>query len=121
MDRIKNSVNELIKTLKAHEDYVEYCQCREELEHLPDLKKRVNAFRVRSFKLHNGIVFDDIFKENDIIMEEYLELIKYPLVKKLLESELSLCRMVQSVHREIAASVDLDISDFQEHMYQEEE
>jgi Protein of unknown function (DUF964). len=121
MDRIKHSINELIKAMKAHENYITYKQCREELETFPDLKNRVNAFKVKSFQLHNATSSDKLFWENDIIMEEYLELTKNPLVNKLLESELGICRMVQSVHHEMAASIDLDVSDVYEHIWEGEE
>ena len=78
----------------------------------PDLKKQIDEFRYRNFKLQNETDADRLFDETDRFEREYEEFRKNPIVSDFLAAELAFCRMYQEIQSVLgeAFAKDFDLS-----------
>lgn len=78
----------------------------------PELKRQIDEFRQRNFRLQNETDSDRLFDEIDRFEREYEEFRKNPVVSDFLEAELAFCRMFQEIQSTIgeAFAIDFDLS-----------
>lgn len=81
-----------IQEILSSEEYTRYARLRDRLKEDPDLKGRVDIFRMRNFELHRS---NDAFDRLEGFEREYEDLLEEPLVSEFLDAELAFCRMIQ--------------------------
>ena len=76
------------------------------------LKKQIDEFRYRNYKLQNETEADRLFDETDCFEREYEEFRKNPIVSDFLAAELAFCRMYQEIQSVLgeAFAKDFDLS-----------
>ena len=85
MDRIQMCVDSLLEAIREGETYQRYRKCEEKLMEKPELREKIDEFRVAVFRLNN---------DNG---NEYLE------------AELDVCKMMQRINSRIQGGVDIHI------------
>lgn len=101
---------ELLDALRNSEEYQEYLRCYDEIKEDPELYNRVCDYRKRNFELQNMDVNDNMFDEVMRFQMENADIRRIDLVNQFLKSELSVCRMLQDISKEILDGVDIDLA-----------
>lgn len=109
MRRFEILTAELAKAIEKTEEYVDYCDVRDRVRQLPELKRAINEFRHRNAAMHQQYSGDELYEKLDILLKESEDFRADPLVDKYLSNELAVCRMVQNVYTQIAEAIDLDL------------
>ena len=89
---MEQALEHYIQAILASQEYTRYACIRDELREYPDLKKKVDVFREKTFELHKR---DDAFDRMGDFEKEYEELLEQPLASEFLDAELAFCRMIQ--------------------------
>ena len=105
MDVITERVYALTDAMKEDKDYQRYLHLEEELQKDRELKKQVDAFRLRNYHLQEADV--DLYEAVDEVDREFRELQKIPVVTEYLDAELSVCKMIQKVLTMISDEVQI--------------
>ena len=108
MSEFLNITNDYINKIREDEVCKEYFRQKELVStQYPDLKKQIDEFRYRNFKLQNETDADRLFDER-----EYEEFRKNPIVSDFLAAELAFCRMYQEIQSDLgeAFAKDFDLS-----------
>ena len=105
--------NDYINKIREDEICKEYFRQKEIVttQYL-DLKKQIDEFRYRNYKLQNETDADRLFDETDRFEREYEEFCKNPIVSDFMAAELAFCRMYQDVQSVLgeAFAKDFDLS-----------
>lgn len=102
-----------IEKIRTNETCQEYFRQKELVTtQYPDLKKQIDEFRQRNFRLQNETDSDRLFDEIDRFEREYEEFRKNPIVNDFLAAELAFCRLYQEIQEKIgeAFAIDFDLS-----------
>ena len=105
MDEITERVYALTEAMKENRDYQRYLFLEAELQKNRELKKQVDEFRLRNYYLQESDV--DLYEAVDEVDREFQELQKIPVVNAYLDSELSVCKMIQRVLETISQEVQI--------------
>ena len=114
MDRIEQSVRDLIEAIQNSDDYVRFCAARDKLREDPKLRSQVNEFRVNVFEMQNSQELLDPYTEQQRLCREAEEFRRNSLVDEFLHAELAVCRILQKMVADIVEAVDLDIDEIAE-------
>lgn len=114
MDRIEQSTRNLIDAIQNSEEYVSFSAARDKLREDPELRSKVNEFRVNVFEMQNSQEPSDPYAEQQRLCRDADEFRKNSLVDEFLRAELSVCRILQKMVAEIVEAVDLDIDEIAE-------
>ncbi len=109
MSRIDDAVDNLINVIRESNEFNKYHGMLEKINRYPDLKKRVDEFRLKNFELQNSDM--DRFwlaQETDRFDREYEKLRSDPLVHGFLAEELALCRLMQDVFGRIVEAIEFE-------------
>ncbi|MCI6044353.1 YlbF family regulator [bacterium] len=109
MDRIQMCVDSLIEAVKEGETYQRYLNCEEKLKAEPELRQKIDEFRVAVFHLHNDESNGDLYEKIDQFENEYEDFRKNPIVNEYLEAELDVCKLMQRISNRIQIGVDIQI------------
>ena len=91
MSEFLNITNDYINKIREDEVCKEYFRQKELVStQYPDLKKQIDEFRYRNFKLQNETDADRLFDETDRFEREYEEFRKNPIVSDFLAAELAM-------------------------------
>ncbi|SCY38116.1 Control of competence regulator ComK, YlbF/YmcA [Lachnospiraceae bacterium XPB1003] len=108
MVEVENELYVLVEAVKHSNIYKEYDRCKKTLKAEPELFRRVNVFRIESYKLNqqpdDGTLQDRIEK----FQEDNLELTEEPRVRAFLDAELGLCRMIQEINTRLVRGIDFE-------------
>lgn len=107
MDPVAVHTEELIAAIRNSADYVRYKKCEGRLRQDPELKKKVDEYRIRNFQLQQA--GRDLFDESDEVLREFDSTLKNPVAMEYLDAESAVCRMVQRVVNHINKSVAVDL------------
>lgn len=107
-EEVVRCTDSLVKALLNSEEYRNYQECERQLLQQPELWAQVNDFRIKNYHLQKqeGI---DLFEEVDRLEKEYRDLRRNTLANAYLESELSVCRMLQTVQSAITERVHVTV------------
>lgn len=109
MNRLDESISNLIAALKDSPEYLKYQEMCEKIKQDPQKHQQVNEFRKRTYLLQNSREQQvDLFTEIDRLQEESAPLRAQPDVTEYLAAELALCRMVQHINYRLMQEIDLD-------------
>ena len=107
MEYIEAALQTDIAALKGSEVYQEYRRALDELKKDPDLKRRVDDFRLRNYNFQQS---DDIdLGEYDSFRTEMLGFrAENPTADQFFEAELALCKMMQDTTYRITEALDFE-------------
>ena len=109
MRRIDELKKEIIHEILNSEEYREYRRLQSEINRTPDLKRQVDEFRMRNFELQNSEVVPDMCAAMENLHKEYANKRNQDIVKRYLMTELTLCRFMRDIYKDIAEAVDMDL------------
>ena len=104
---LDEAIDNFIGFLKDTDIYKEYRSALEELNKDPDLKRRVDDFRMRNYNFQQS---DDIdLGEYDSFRTEMLGFrAENPVADQFFEAELALCKMMQDTTYRITEALDFE-------------
>lgn len=109
MNRLDESISNLVAALKDSPEYQKYQEMWEKIKQDPQKEQQVNEFRKRTYLLQNSRDPQvDLFTEIDRLQEESAPLRAQPDVTEYLAAELALCRMVQHINYRLMQEIDFD-------------
>ena len=107
MDAVAVQTEELIAAVRNSRDYRRYEKSKELLRQRPELKKKVDEYRIRNFQMQQA--GRDLYDESDEMLREFDSTLQDPLAAEYLDSESAVCRMVQRVFNYISKSLAVDL------------
>lgn len=105
---IEKATEELIRQIKATDEYREYAYWRDKVGEQMDLKRQIDEYRLKNYKLQN-MEEGDLYEKMDAFEQEYEDFRSNPLVNGFLEAELTFCRLMQNINVRITDAVDFDL------------
>ncbi len=108
----------LIRVIHDSDAYKDYKTVRNRLSQDPDLKNQVNQYRKECYHLQNSGDVESLYERMQQFDQKYDELLKNPLVEEYLKCELAICRMLQQIASKVVESVELDLDDIANDIYQ---
>ena len=106
---LEESISRLLVFIKESAEYIEFEKQKEILSQDPDLKKRVDSFRAKNYRIQSQCSSDQLFEVVEQMGKESAELRRLPLVNAYLDAELALCRLIQQVCVSITEGIELNI------------
>lgn len=95
MDKIDQSLQQLIEDILASDIYRAYDEQRKLVNEQPELKAQIDAYRIRNFELQNSENIN--FEQIDQFEREYASFRENRLVADFLAAELAFCRLWQDI------------------------
>ncbi len=111
MDLIEKKTEELIQAIKDSEYYHTYTESLKKVMVQPDVKKRLDDFRIQTFRMYAEVDASELFEETDRIEKMHQGLRNIPEVNEFLEAEIKLCRILKLVENRINEEIDIQIPD----------
>lgn len=108
MNDLSTAAEFFIDAIKNTESYRNYLTQKEKIEKFPELKNRIDEFRIRTFELQNLSTSDELFDKIDEFEVEYERFRENPVVDAFLSAEISFCRMMQEANWKITEALDFD-------------
>ncbi|MED9972924.1 MAG: YlbF family regulator [Lachnospira sp.] len=112
MRRIDELKKEIIHEILNSEEYKEYRRLQAEMDRIPDLKRQVDEFRMRNFELQNSQDVPDMFAAMENLNNEYADMRNQDIVNRYLMTEITFCRFVRDIYKDIAEAIDIDLDFF---------
>lgn len=109
MDVINRRAEELLLSIKNSSVYQEYKKCEAVLDELPELRKRVDAFRANNFRLQSEVEHSHLFHTSEQLNKESVELRRIPEANAYLKAELALCSLMQQICRKLTDGIEMNI------------
>nr|WP_330419698.1 YlbF family regulator [Lachnospira eligens] len=109
MRRIDELKKEIIHEILNSEEYREYRRLQSEIDRTPDLKRQVDEFRMRNFELQNSENVPDMFAAMENLNKEYADMRNQDIVNRYLMTEITFCRFMRDIYKDIAEAVDMDL------------
>ena len=106
---IDPSLNHFIKAIKESEEFVKYQKIKDELKDEPEKLISIHEYREKSFNIQNNTEGIDLFEEIDKIHKEYAVFRADPQIEAYLQAEISFCRMMQHISRNIVEHLDFEL------------
>ena len=106
MIEIEQALERFIGEIKRTEVYKEYSRQKEKVSRFPELKAKIDEFRIRNFQLQSAAVGDELFDKIEDFEREYEKFREDPLVSDFLAAELGLCRMMQQINMTMTEELD---------------
>ena len=108
MDKVTECLDALIEEMRESRAYQNYLWMEEELEKDPDLKSRVDDYRIRNYRLQQSENVD-LYDAVDSLERDSYALRKSEKANTYLEAELEVCKMVQKVQDRISEEIRIGV------------
>ncbi len=108
MSEFDSTVESLIAVIHNTKEYQAFLHEKEKVARFPELKQKINEYRLKNYELQNSTNDDELFDKMEEFDREYEEFRDDPLVSDFLEAELDFCRMMQDMNMRITAALDFD-------------
>ena len=108
MDKVTECLDALIEEMRESRAYQNYLWMEEELEKDPDLKSRVDDYRIRNYRLQQSENVD-LYDAVDSLERDSYALRKSEKANAYLEAELEVCKMVQKVQDRISEEIRIGV------------
>lgn len=112
-NEIRHRVDELVRAVKASEEYRMFKAARSRLDAEPGKRKKTDAFRRRNFEFQNsdqsmsGQAQLAMYREREALRSD-------PLIDDYLTTELILCRLLRQISLSIMETMDLDLDSMED-------
>ncbi len=110
MTELNVAVEKLIDIIRDTEVYKEYERQKEKVNRIPDLKAKIDAYRIRNFEIQNLVNDSEVLQKIEEFEREYESFRENPIVSDFLAAELALCRMMQEINIRLTAALDFDLT-----------
>lgn len=111
MDKVSECLDSLVLEMQESREYQNYLWMEEELSKDPELKRRIDDYRVRNYRLQQEENVD-LFNAVDALERDFYDLRKNEKANAYLESELAVCRMIQKVQQRIVDEIHVFVPEF---------
>ncbi len=108
MDTIKDKVEALIAAIRESSEYRSFQEAEQQVASIPGLEKKVREYCWKNYEIQNSSE-EDWYDRVEEFEDKYREFREQPVVARYLESELSICRMLQEINAELTKVVELMI------------
>lgn len=109
MQTVEQNLELLIESVKNTQEYQNYLRAKEQIDQDAELKRRVDEYRAKNFKIQNNAGNEELYRSLDERDIEAREFRKNPLIDEFLTMELALCRMVQRINWKLIGALDFDV------------
>lgn len=109
MSRVDELATEMATAIEESEEYKNFLRCREEISKNPQLYQAVNELRKHNFALQNSSEDMDMYEEVVKIFDKYAYIRTNVIANRFLRAELSVCRMIQDIHRTMLENIDIGL------------
>lgn len=106
MSGVEKALEQLVAEILVSDIYKEYDIQRNKVNEVPDLKEKINEYRIKNFELQMSE--DNALDKIDQFEREYAEFRENPLVSDFLAAELAFCRMIQQINTHIAEAIHFE-------------
>ena len=106
MSEVDEAVDGLVNAILNSSVYQEYKNSLEKVKQLPELKEKIDDYRMRNFELQQSP--DYAFDKMEQFQREYRSFREDPLVSEFLSAELAFCRMVQDIEQKLTENIDFE-------------
>ena len=106
MYEIKEDTESLIEAIKKSSVYREYDKQRKKINKDPELKRRINEYRVEVFRLQNSN--EDVSRQMEELVDRNADFLEDSTVSAFLDADSSLCKMLQQITDRIIKSIDFE-------------
>ena len=106
MSEVDEAVDGLVNAILNSSVYQEYKTSLEKVKQLPELKEKIDDYRMRNFELQQSP--DYAFDKMEQFQREYRSFREDPLVSEFLSAELAFCRMVQDIEQKLTENIDFE-------------
>lgn len=111
MDKVSECLDSLVLEMQESKEYQNYLWMEEELSKDPELKRKIDDYRIRNYRLQLAEDID-LFDAVDSLERDFYELRKNEKANAYLEAELAVCKMIQKVQQRIADEIHVFVPDF---------
>ena len=108
MDKVTECLDALIEEMRESRAYQNYLWMEEELEKDPDLKSRVDDYRIRNYRLQQSENVD-LYDAVDSLERGSYALRKSEKASAYLEAVSEVCKMVQKVQDRISEEIRIGV------------
>ncbi len=105
---LQEEIGIFAKKIKETNIYHNYLVQTERVKKKPELKIKIDEFRLKNFELQSTTDSDELFDKTDSLLAEYENFRADPMVDAFLTAELEFCRMMQKVYQSISENVYFD-------------
>ena len=110
LDRV---MDELLDEIRGSETYIRFMKASALMDEKPEKKAKADAFRSWAYELSNSEDPLEPPSRMQALAEERLRVRQDPLCAEYLDSEMALCRMLQSICLSVISVIDLQIEPFE--------
>lgn len=103
---ILEKTKDFIEDIKQSDIYIEYQKAYAELERNPELLLKADTFRKEHFLRMKAMQQPVCFADVESVEKDYEEIAVYPEIKRFLEAELALCRLLQRIQEQFVVNLD---------------
>ncbi len=107
-DKLKEASMQLNRLILESEEYQKYCLYKRELAQMPELSRQVHEFRKKNFEIQLEGDADDVDEAVKLAVE-YRAVLENPMAASYLNAELSLCKMLQGITKNIYYDIDMEL------------
>ena len=107
MGQLSECTENLVRAIRCSGDYVRYTEAEKELQKEPELKKQVDEYRLRVFRLQESR--QDLYEHSDYLQKEYESLLRNPLAAEYLDAESAVCRLLQRIVWKISEGAAVEL------------
>lgn len=108
MTDITKHIEQFVSAVQETETYLEYKKQKERIRAYPDLKDKIDEYRLKNYEIQNNTEPDQLFDRMDAFQREYEQFREIPMVHDFLKAELDYCRMIQEINERICQEFALD-------------
>lgn len=107
MEQVARCTDALIMAIRQSEDYRRYLEAEHEVHKDPELKKRIDGYRLRVFELQGEA--SDIYEQSDVLLQEFASLHRNSVAAEYLEAESAFCRLLRLTLERISAGIPVEL------------
>lgn len=108
MEELQVSLDVLIRAIKQSSVYQEYRRQKDAIAAYPDLRSKLDEFRMKNFELQHSENPENLLEELEVIEREYETVRENPMAERFLSAEVEFCRMMQEINVQMMEAVDFE-------------
>lgn len=109
MTNVEYETGVLVREIRRSNEYNQYQRLRKKLGADPELMRRINEYRKKSFYLQTKEYEESDLSWLDELESENEDILSMPQVREYLLSEQKLCRMLRKILQAVTKAGDIDI------------
>ncbi len=107
MEQVARCTDALIMAIRQSEDYRRYVEAERAVHKDPELKKRIDEYRMRAYELQGSL--EGIFEGSEALLQEFGSLHRHPLAAEYLDAESSVCRLLRMTVEQLSTGVAVEL------------